>query len=163
MLAKFFLQKSGIYHLMGKRMSHLSVKLKEILADNMKAGKPPKTASELSRASGIPNSNLSRILLGAQKLISREDFTQLVAAISKDARVQAEIVEAHMLDSCFGPGSDLIKVSIIGAKAPKVASTRRFSRNGEAALDYLRTLSPGNPTIEQHLITTAKLLGMDLK
>jgi hypothetical protein len=172
MAAKFFLHFSSFCHLMANGMSHLSLKLKEIFTANEKAGRKPTNASDVSRASGLPNSNSSRILRGAQKFISKEDMTQLAAAVSKDAAVQAQIIAAHMLDSCHGPGSELVQVSIKGVGGGKlskkqgklkVAMATRFSPQGEAALEYLRDLSPGNPSIETHLIATARLLGMDKK
>jgi len=167
-------------------MSHLSLKLKEIMAANRKLpalatgnknslNQPgPRKASELSRASGVPNANLSRILSGMQKLISKEDMTQLQTALSKDPAVQAEITAAYMLDFCHGPSSDLVEITIKGANNGKVTrkaagktkitmGATRFSPLGEEALLFLRDMSPAKPDIEASIIVTARMLGFGMR
>lgn len=101
---------------------------------------------ELARLSGVDNSNVSRYCTGDQVWVSPDHLEKLTRAISTKAEDRAELIKAHLLDECVGPGSDLIEISILG----------KDSRPSEAAVPYQVPL-PANleealGTIREHLI-----------
>ena len=87
-------------------MSYFGNALRNLLKrKNMKA-------RHLSQTSGVPQSTVSRLINGEQPAPSPEDLEKLSRTLSSEAREQAELVAAHLQDECFGPGSELVEITI---------------------------------------------------
>lgn len=108
-------------------MSNLSKTITKILEER---GMKP---ADLARVSGIAESKLSRWLNGVQKFIDDDDLEKIANAIGGSKRQQAELVVARLRDLLSGPGSELVRVSILG-------ETEQHLR--EASLPYRAKLPP---------------------
>lgn len=71
-------------------------------------------AVRLAELSGVGQPTISRYISGEQTFVSLEDLEAIAGAISDEPMEQAELVRAHLLDECQGPGAQLIDVSVSG-------------------------------------------------
>lgn len=87
-------------------MSYFGTTLKELLQrKGMKAVR-------LAELSNVSQPTVSRYIRGDQTWVSPDDLVALAEAISNDPKEQAELIRAHLLDECKGPGSQLIDIRI---------------------------------------------------
>ena len=71
-------------------------------------------AVRLAELSGVSQSVVSRLITGDQKSPSAEDMDRLQRALSSDPVDQAELLRAHLLDECHGPGASRIDIVVKG-------------------------------------------------
>lgn len=89
---------------------------------------------QLSRASGISESMLTRIRSGDKKRIDPEDLIGLSSAAANPAQ-QAQLLRAHLLDEAVGPARNLIRVEIA---APEQLQEDFVKTDADSAIDILR-------------------------
>lgn len=117
---------------------------------------------ELSQASvaersGISQAQISKWVNSDQTSISDDQLSALAIALSDDPSEHAALVRAHLLDECFGPGSELIRIEI---DHPSVLKDRPRPRSkGEKALAFLAEERHRNRDLNDLLIDLAKVLG----
>lgn len=89
-------------------MSYFGNALAELLnRKNMKAVR-------LAELTGVGQPTISRYINGDQTWVGPEDLDMLASGISENPAEQAELIRAHLLDECHGPGSQLIEISVSG-------------------------------------------------
>lgn len=112
-------------------MSYFGNTLKELLdRKGMKAVR-------LAELAGISQPTVSRYINGDQVWVSEEDVTRLAVAISDDPKEQAELIRGRLLDVKVGPGSELVRVEVVGSSSGKTPSQEcvlRLPDDLEAAL-----------------------------
>jgi transcriptional regulator with XRE-family HTH domain len=89
-------------------MSYLATEMARILRE--REMKP----IELSKSSGVTQSQISRLLNGQQVSIADEDFESISTVLGRDPKEQATLLAARMRDVCRGPAADRIKIQISG-------------------------------------------------
>ncbi|HYE29958.1 MAG TPA: helix-turn-helix transcriptional regulator [Methylomirabilota bacterium] len=117
--------------------------------------------ADIARKTGLSAPQISRYISGVQKYISPEDMNALVRAMTIDPLEQAELVRAHLLDECCGPGSDMIDIVI--RNAPKKAAGEveiPWTAEGRKALSALIKASADNPSIERIFVDLASGMGL---
>lgn len=79
------------------------------------------TPTEAAAEAKIFQSLVSRWLSGKQVVVSDNHWGLLCAGVVKDPLDRAELFRARLMDTCHGPGSELIEITISGKKkeAPK--------------------------------------------
>jgi transcriptional regulator with XRE-family HTH domain len=135
-------------------MSYFGEMLSRLLAES------GMNQAELARASKVQNSQISRWRSGKLKDVSAEHLAALATAISEEPQKQAELIRAHLLDRCVGPGSQLIDISIGGntlrEKGPEYRTKRvRLSPELDQALAELAAMAPENEDLKAMLIQFA--------
>lgn len=89
-------------------MSYFGTALKEMLdRKSMKANR-------LATLSGVGQPTISRFISGEQDWVSRDDLHAIAESISDDPKDQAELIRARLKDECHGPGSELLRIEIVG-------------------------------------------------
>lgn len=117
-------------------------------------------AADVSRASGLSNTTLSRMLNGQKGDVSREELEKLAPAITPKPEEQAELVMGHMKDHCFGPGSHLIEISIRGGhkvKEPSAPQKVKLPPKLEEAFEILREAVLNDEDIKNTIIGQANI------
>lgn len=144
-------------------MSHLSETLEKLLARH------DLTAHQIAIRSEISPSQLSKWMCGKQTSISEKHLTALAKTISKEPADQAELVLAHLQDEKFGPGSDLIEITLNApvrkagkTKSPAKTSKAPVQSKGDEALSYLAQERLRNREVNSLLVDLARVLGAKL-
>lgn len=138
-------------------MSNFGAKLAELLErHNLRA-------AQLSQVTGISNALFSKWLNNQQSFVSSDDLSALTTAISSDAREQAELVRAHLLDECVGPGSELLDVRILNASGRAVREDANaynvpLSPKLQRAFEVLMKESVSDADVRDIIISMANLL-----
>lgn len=91
-------------------MSYFGETLRSLMGKNSSM-----KAVQLAVQSGVSQPTLSRYLSGFSTPTDPEDIARLARAVSSDPMQQAELVRAHLLDECKGPGSEKIQILIVDA------------------------------------------------
>jgi DNA-binding Xre family transcriptional regulator len=136
--------------------SFLGVALSAVLA------KQRIKAVQLVERTAIPPSRISRLISGRQRFITPA-VLELIARAATDSPVeQGEIIRGHLLDECPPYALEFVQILVNGvaAKPPSPLPAGALSKDGRRALNYLLRETTSNPSLEQHLIALAKLLGM---
>lgn len=68
--------------------------------------------TELSRLTELSQAHLSKLINGVQIWLSPEDLDAICTSVTNEKLEQAELIRAHLMDECNGPGSDLIDIQI---------------------------------------------------
>jgi transcriptional regulator with XRE-family HTH domain len=76
----------------------------------------------LAELSGVSQPAISRYIRGDQSFVAHEDLEAITGAISNNPADRAELIRAHLLDECHGPGSELIDIAISGVPTKEAAS-----------------------------------------
>lgn len=132
-------------------MSHLA----DEISRQMQAGNL--TGLLLSERSGISASQLYKWLNSEQISIGEDQLRALAPALSDDSADHAALVRAHLLDECFGPGSELVRIEIDHPAALK--DRPRPRSKGEKALAFFAEERHRNRDLNDLLIDMAKVLG----
>ncbi len=104
-------------------MSHIAYAIKNLLQEK------GKTAAELARSSGIPESQISRFLSGSQIWVSPKGIADLTNGFHPNKgeaknKVHAQLLHAHLLDEAAGPGAKYITISLSEKVAPEPDSPK---------------------------------------
>lgn len=137
-------------------MSFLSVKLAELMRNT------GLKTSDLARSSGIDDSRISRWLTDKQLHITPADLENLCAVLCPTKRDKADLLRAHLLDSCVGPGADLIQIQITGSDHLPIQDSRQIplAPDLEEAFAILRA-NIQDRELQKILISLAELFRTD--
>lgn len=117
---------------------------------------------DLARMTGLQKSHISRIVGGGQKFIDREDFELISRALTNNPVQQAELVAAHLMDECFGPGSHLVEFAVNKQKVDAPAwfpDASYLSLKAQKALQFILGQGKENPlAVETFLVSTAEIM-----
>jgi len=91
-------------------MAYFSQKLQELLDRN------EMSQTDLAKATNLSQAHISRLLSDDQRSVSLDDLRAIATNISTLDRERAELIRAHLLDECVGPGSELIDIIINGSR-----------------------------------------------
>ncbi len=128
-------------------MSYFGDKLKTLMELNSVNG------MDIQRATGINCSQVSRWHSGEQVMVSAEDMSHLCKAVARNKHERAELIAAHLRDECFGPGADLVQISIIGADIEKASPPRQTK--DERMFAFLRKVCIEKPLVKKVLLNLA--------
>lgn len=139
-------------------MSHFAHALEELLKKNRK------TAAKLANATKISAAQISKLRNGEQTFINEEDLHKISKAISSDKWDHARLLEAHLLDECFGPAQHLVEIRIkregdanaLKDKGPDYLP-RRLPPKFEHDLTVLRTHAIKNKALRDALHSFAEM------
>lgn len=95
-------------------MGYFGNKLAELIAVNQTS------QSELAKRTGLSQAHISRLISDDQRAVSLEDLKLISVNLTAQPFQRAELVRAHLLDRCHGPGSDLIEIRIAGENSSGV-------------------------------------------
>jgi hypothetical protein len=140
-------------------MSYLSTALNRI------ADKQQIRQADVTRATGLTRSHVSRLFSGGQLILTDTVFITLLRAFAKNPADQAELVAARCEDARVGPGSASVQITVTRsapANAEKIKDFKdvQLSHDTERAFAWLRSQCPINPALERHLVGYAELTGM---
>lgn len=113
-------------------MSFFSQKLKELL------DRKELTQSDLFRLTRLSTAHISNLVNDVQPRVSLEDMQLIAVNITHDPKERAELVRAHLMDECVGPGSELVEVRIKGGESPKPSEPTPLAPKKERALEIFR-------------------------
>jgi transcriptional regulator with XRE-family HTH domain len=120
--------------------------------------------ADIARESGLSRSHVSRLFTGDQKAIYDLDMAAILRVFQSDPRDQAELVAARCMDVRFGPGAELVEITVKNLTRPERDLTAvewvELSHETERAFAWLRSQCPINPDLEKHLVGYARLTGM---
>jgi transcriptional regulator with XRE-family HTH domain len=133
-------------------VSHFGQKLEHLTARFQVTG------SEIAKRAGISAAQFSKWKRGEQTSISKEDFSNLCYAFSDDELIHADLLRAHLLDECVGPGSEIIRIEVDGGASLK--DEPKQLTDLERAFQFLRAEVPRNEALRGMLIQLANSLGM---
>ena len=128
-------------------MSYFGDKLKALMELNSVNG------MDIQRSTGINSSQVSRWHSGEQKMVSPEDMAHLCRAVARNKHERAELIAAHLRDECFGPGAEMIQISIIGADQVEKAPPRLTK--DERMFAFLRKVTIEKPLVKKVLLNLA--------
>ena len=117
---------------------------------------PTKSWVSIAGEMKLSTSQVYKWTSGRQTHISEENLTALAFALGGDQDACAALVCAHLQDECFGPGSELVSISIRRddqRPAKPIALTK-----GERALDCLANRSRTDPSVHALLIGLVQLM-----
>lgn len=144
-------------------MSYFGAKLAELLERrNLRA-------AEVCRASGIKEAMLSRWVNDTQNFVSLEDMAALCTAISDEPKEQAELIRAHLLDECKGPGHKLIDIRILNPGTGRALHTDTpiyrvpLSPKLQRAFDVLMEEAVADADVRDTVLGIAAILDRDLE
>lgn len=132
-------------------MSNLSEEIERQL------GKTHQSIDSIAAKSGLTRSLLYLWKSGDQTTINEAQLQALAPALSDSSADHAAIVRAHLLDETFGPGSELVSITIKGAEELRDAPKPRS--RAEQALHYLQQERLINRDLNDLLIDLARVLG----
>lgn len=131
-------------------MSYFGAKLNEYLeANGMKQ-------TQLASMTGISQGQISIIVNGEQRWVSPETMELICNAFPISTKEKAELIRAHLLDECHGPGSELIEIKIAGKPPAFYDKPEPLAPGIEKALDIIRK-NTHNKELRDILISLAKL------
>ena len=114
-------------------------------------------AKQVADKTGISPSQIYKWINGEQTSITPEQLSSLAKALSKDPFEHASLIRAHLLDECFGPGKELIRIEI--AHPSELKDRPRFRSKREQALAFLTELSIKSKSASDLLIQLARSHG----
>ena len=123
-------------------MSYLSHAIARMLVEHKM------TAADLAQASGMTEAQISRFRNGLQTWISAEDMCKLAGGYVSNhgityQKAHAELMQAHLLDECSGPGAEYISIQRTdgGQRFPFPMGSDRvvLAPEPQAALDTIRS------------------------
>lgn len=129
-------------------MSYFGDKLKALMELNSVNG------MDIQRATGINCSQVSRWHSGDQIMVSEEAMAHLCQTVARTKYERAELIAAHLRDECFGPGADLVQITIVGADQIAKASPPHQTKD-ERMFAYLRKVCIEKPLIRKVLLNLA--------
>lgn len=97
-------------------------------------------AVDLAKQSGVGESLISRYRSGEQVWVSPEDLEKLSKALTTEPEEQAEILRAHLLDECHGPGSELITISYSGHRLQELPTPYQTVRLPDELERHMATI-----------------------
>ena len=123
--------------------------------------------ADVVREAGLNKSVVSRLFNAGKLTVSDEDFLALLRVFRRAAGDQAELIAARCMDARVGPGAELVEIRL-----KQSSDSLRKERNwgypevqlghdAERAFAFLRSQCPVNPELERHLISFARLTGMN--
>ncbi len=128
--------------------------------------------SDLSRASGLSRSFISRVMSGESRDLSDQNVVAILKVFTADPLAQADLVAARCLDArqvavAAGiPGASQVEIKVKmerrehDAVSGSVSPQLLLAQETERAFAWLRSQCPLNPDLERHLVGYARLLGM---
>jgi len=139
-------------------MSHLANELKSI------AERHHMIPMDISRATGLPPSHLSRLLNNHTVAVSDEVLEKLKVAVCRTPEERAMMVRARMLDVCSGVGADMIDVQINLNGRSRPADNAmilpvRLDPKVRDAIAWMAKRTIEAPGVGAGLISLAKMLG----
>ncbi len=135
-------------------MSHLSDEIDRQLLQSKQS------IDDVVRKTGLTRSLLYLWKGGEQTTIDEDQLVALAPALSSDVADHAALVRAHLLDEKFGPGADLVQVSIDGPSELK--DRPRPRTKGEKAMEFLTRERLVNRDLNDLLLDLARCLGAEL-
>lgn len=128
-------------------MSYFGDKLKTLMELNEVTG------MDIQRSTGINSSQVSRWHSGEQKMVSAEDMAHLCKAVARNKHERAELIAAHLRDECFGPGADLVQITIIGAD--QVEKEPPHQTKDQRMFAFLQKVCIEKPLVKKVLLNIA--------
>lgn len=125
-------------------MSYFGDKLQALMETNKVTG------MDITRATKINSSQVSRWISGENKHVSEKDMGLVARTACKTKIERAELIAAYLKDKRYGPGADLVEITVLTAPAAKPAATRN-----DRLFDYLRQAAIEKPMIKKLLLNLA--------
>lgn len=135
-------------------MSHFATKLKAILDQKNLS------LTELAGMSGLSLAHIWKLATGKQTWVSVADLTRISLALTDNPRERAELLYAHLLDECQGPGADLIQITIEGKETPEL---RTIAPGIEKTFRILRREAEFDTDLQEMLNALARLVAPEQK
>lgn len=134
-------------------MSYLAEQIERLLE------KTHQSVDDVAARCGINRSIIYLWKQGKQTSISEEQLLALSPALSSELSDHAKLVEAHLHDEKFGPGSDLVEISIRSEQ--QLEDRPRPRSPGDKAMAFLAQERISNRDLNDLLIDLARVLGWD--
>lgn len=131
-------------------MSYLSDEMDRLLE------KHHQSVDDVAAKCGINRGVLYLWKRGQQTSISEEQLSLLAPALSSEILDQAALVLAHLRDEKFGPGSELVEVSLVN---PELNDRPAARSPGERAIAFLAQERIANADLNELLLDLARVLG----
>lgn len=132
-------------------MSYFGDKLRQLMELNSVSG------LGIQKATGINCSQISRWHSGKQKMVSLEDLALLCKTVTKNKHERAELIAAHLRDECYGPGAELVQISIAEGERQEAVRATIDERMSE----FLHRMASEKPFLRKALLNLAANEGFE--